>query len=75
MLCPANMLGVICAIRLAQTGRRHPERSFARFWFPRGFCGRETQPKDLSSISTVPRRTHTARPCFSVFVFLFNFFV
>jgi hypothetical protein len=49
--------------------RRHPacpdqgrERSFARLWFSRGFCGRETQSKDLSSIATHPRFISIVRP-------------
>jgi hypothetical protein len=49
---------------LAFLRRRHPERSFARFCFSRGLCGRETQSKDLSSISIAPRREQTVRLCF-----------
>ena len=50
MLCPANMLGAMSAIRLKIQGVviRHPERSVPRLLL----CAkrRDTQSKDLSSL-------------------------
>jgi hypothetical protein len=44
MLCPANMLGYLCAIRRVGLGLSVVILSGvrARFWFSRVFCGRAT---------------------------------
>jgi hypothetical protein len=58
MLCPANMLGYLYAIRLAQTGARRCRHAVipsgvARFCCSRAFGGRATQTRDLSWIENI----------------------
>ncbi len=65
MLCPANMLGYMCAIRRAFIGR-HPERSCARLCFSRVFRGRATQSKDLSPMSMPFAVAAVEEPLFDV---------